>query len=187
MNFMFSITIFHRMFEILQWITIAEGFFYRYTYMVKYIERYGLLYKHLMFPLPHYVFSQLTKYFYFSTRIPLFHSRCFDSFLLHTQRIYASVNYSSQVQIMAFRLAGATPSSVPLLPYCPLDPKEHISMKLNLKCKSFQVRKCTCEWCLRHIGHFSRPQSVNTGCADLIIRMQFYLKHTRTSYQYCSE
>ena len=49
----------------------------------------------------------------------------------------------SLVQIMACRLFGAKPLSEPMLPYCQLNPKEHISVKFYLKFKSFHLRKCT--------------------------------------------
>ena len=40
---------------------------------------------------------------------------------------------SALVQIMACRLDGAKPLSEPMLTYCELDPKEHISMKFYLE------------------------------------------------------
>ena len=51
------------------------------------------------------------------------------------------------IQIMACRLNGrpahgAKPLSEPVLTYCQLDPKEHISMKFYLKFKYFHSRKC---------------------------------------------
>ena len=52
-------------------------------------------------------------------------------------------NITSLVQIMACRLFGAKPLSEPMLPYCQLDPKEHISVKFCLKLRSFHSRKCT--------------------------------------------
>ena len=42
---------------------------------------------------------------------------------------------------MACRLFGAKPSSEPMLPYCQLDPKECISLKFNLKFKSFHEKE----------------------------------------------
>ena len=60
---------------------------------------------------------------------------------------------SALVQIMACLLDGAKSFSKPMLTYCQLDSKEYISMKLYLKLKYFQSRKCV--WiCLRNGGHF---------------------------------
>ena len=44
-------------------------------------------------------------------------------------RIYASVNYSSLVQITACRMAGAKPLPEPVLEYCWLDPWESTSVE----------------------------------------------------------
>ena len=52
-------------------------------------------------------------------------------------------NIPPLLQIMAWHLFGAKPLSEPMLPYCQLDPKEHISVKLYLKFKRFHSRKCT--------------------------------------------
>ena len=60
---------------------------------------------------------------------------------------------SALVQIMACRLDGAKPLSEPMLTYCQLDPKEHISMKFHLKLKYFHSRKCICT-CLWNGGQF---------------------------------
>ena len=49
---------------------------------------------------------------------------------------------SSLVQILACRLIHAKPLSEPMLDYCPLDPKEQISLKLELKFLHFHSRKC---------------------------------------------
>ena len=58
-------------------------------------------------------------------------------------RIYASVQITTLVQIMACRLIGAKPLSEPMLDYCQLDPCEHISVKILSKCNNFHWRKCT--------------------------------------------
>ena len=42
-------------------------------------------------------------------------------------------NIPTLVQLMACRLFGTKPLSQPKLPYCQLDPKEHISVKFYLK------------------------------------------------------
>ena len=55
--------------------------------------------------------------------------------------IYASVRLSALFHIMACRLDGTKPLSEPMLTYCQLDPKEHISMKFYLKFKYFHSTK----------------------------------------------
>ena len=57
------------------------------------------------------------------------------------------------VQIMACRLISTKPLSEPMLIYCQLDPKEHISMKFYLKFKHFQSRKGIWACCLWNGGH----------------------------------
>ena len=54
-------------------------------------------------------------------------------------------NIPTLVQLMACRLDGVKPLSEPMLSYCQLDPKEHISVKFysNLKFKSFHPMKCS--------------------------------------------
>ena len=42
---------------------------------------------------------------------------------------------------MVCRLFGAESLSEPMLPYCQLDPKEHISVKFYLKFKSFLCKE----------------------------------------------
>ena len=64
-------------------------------------------------------------------------------------------NIPTLVQIMAYHLLGATPLSEPMLPYCKLDPKEHISVKFYLKFKSFHSRKCTRICRLWNGSHFA--------------------------------
>ena len=63
-------------------------------------------------------------------------------------------NGSSLVQIMDCRLDGTKPLSEPMLTYCQLEPREHISMKLYLKFKYFHSRKCIWTCRLRDGGHF---------------------------------
>ena len=46
-------------------------------------------------------------------------------------------NIPTLVQIMACRMFGTKPLCEPMLPYCQLDPKEHISMKFYSKFKIF--------------------------------------------------
>ena len=70
-------------------------------------------------------------------------------------------------QIMACRLDGTKPLSEPMLTYCQLDPKEHISMKFYLKFKYFHMRKCiwTCD--LQNGSHFVQGRWVNPNFSGL--------------------
>ena len=52
-------------------------------------------------------------------------------------------NIPSLLLIMAGRLTGAKPMSEPMLSYCQLVPKEHISYKFHVKFKSLHLRRCT--------------------------------------------
>ena len=61
---------------------------------------------------------------------------------------------SALIQIMACRLGGAKPLSKPMLTYCQLKPKEHISVKFYLKFRCFYSRKCVWTCRLRNGGHF---------------------------------
>ena len=71
-------------------------------------------------------------------------------------------NIPTLLQVMACRLFGAKPLSEPMLPYCQLDPMEHISVKYCLRFKRFHSRKCTSKWHLRNGGYFSQPQCDNS-------------------------
>ena len=54
--------------------------------------------------------------------------QCFE--LIETEwHIYASVNYSPFVEIMACRLVGPKPLTEPMMEYCWLCPQEQTSMK----------------------------------------------------------
>ena len=55
---------------------------------------------------------------------------------------------------MACRLSGTEPLSKPMMTYCQLDPKGHISMKYHLKFKSFHSRKCIWKCHLWNGSHF---------------------------------
>ena len=70
------------------------------------------------------------------------------------RRIYPSVKIPSLLQIMACRLADTKPLSEPMLEYCELDPKEHISVRFYFKFKSFLSKKCTWKCRLRNGSHF---------------------------------
>ena len=55
-------------------------------------------------------------------------------------------NRSTLVHIMAWRRPGDKPLFEPILTYCQLESKEHISMKFYLKFKDFHPRKCGRKW-----------------------------------------
>ena len=63
-------------------------------------------------------------------------------------------NGSPLVQMMVCSLHGAKSLSEPMLTYCQLEPKEHISIKLCLKFKYFHARKCALTCHQRNSGHF---------------------------------
>ena len=63
-------------------------------------------------------------------------------------------NITALLQIMACRLFGAKPLFEIVLPFCQLDPKEHISMKFYWTFKSFYSRKCSWKCRLQNGGHF---------------------------------
>ena len=65
-----------------------------------------------------------------------------------------NIHIPTLVQIMACCLLDIKPLFKPMLPYCWLDPKEHISMKSYLKFKSFSSRKCTWKCHLQNGSHF---------------------------------
>ena len=68
---------------------------------------------------------------------------------------------SALVQIMACRLDGAKPLSEPMLMYCQLDPREHISMKFFLQWKYFimmagiwaVIQVCSTSLCMVQCTH----------------------------------
>ena len=67
---------------------------------------------------------------------------------------------SKLVQIMTCRLDGAKPLSEPMLIYCQLDPREHISMKFYLKFIYFHSRKCVWTCRLRNDCHIVQGKTV---------------------------
>ena len=71
-------------------------------------------------------------------------------------------NGSALVQIMACRLDGTKPLSEPMVTYCQLEPKEHISMKFYLKFIYFHSRKCIWTCCLQNGSHFVQGGWVNS-------------------------
>ena len=75
-------------------------------------------------------------------------------------------NIPTIVQIMACRLFGTKPLSEPMLPYCQLDPNEHILVKFYQDFKSFHLRKCTWNSRLRNGVHFF-------SCLD-VLSQQWY-------------
>ena len=64
---------------------------------------------------------------------------------------------------MACCLFGAKPFSESMMPYCQLDPKEHISVKFYSRLKIFHSRKCAWKCRLRNGIHFIWAQCVNTS------------------------
>ena len=56
--------------------------------------------------------------------------------------------------MMACCLVGAKPLSEPVLKYCQLDPKEHISIKFYVKFKSFHWKKDISKCCLQNRSYF---------------------------------
>ena len=64
---------------------------------------------------------------------------------------------------MAWRLFGAKPLSEPMLPYCQLDPKEHILEKFYSKffIQGNALENAICEMA----AMLSQPQFVNVKCA----------------------
>ena len=77
-------------------------------------------------------------------------------------------NGSALVQIMACRLDSTKPLSKPVLTYCQLEPKEHISMKFYLKFKYFHSIKYVWTYRLRNGSHFSMGDELVSGKAKVI-------------------
>ena len=72
-------------------------------------------------------------------------------------------------QIMACRLLAGNPLSEPMIVYCQLDQKEHISMKFYLKFKSFRSRKCIWKCC---------PQKWRQSCLGLNVLNAWWRRGT---------
>ena len=85
------------------------------------------------------------------------------------------VTRPSLVQIMACHLFDAKPLSEPMLAYHQLGPKEHISMKFNLKIKGFHSRICIWKYCLQNDVHLSYvcPLVVKVLVSQWTIQMEF--------------
>ena len=82
----------------------------------------------------------------------------------HNRVTHICVSNLSMLQIMACHLYNTEPLSEPMLPYCQLDPKEHILVKFHLKFNSFHSRKCIWKCCLWNGGHFvSAPMCNPSG------------------------
>ena len=82
---------------------------------------------------------------------------CLFKYLTHSPPSAAYMRQwtgSALVQVMACRLLGPKPLSEPMLTYCQLDPKEHISIIFYLKFKYFHLWKCIWSCCLWHCSHF---------------------------------
>ena len=91
-------------------------------------------------------------------------------------RMCASLNIPTLVPIMACRQFGAKSLSNPMLQYCQLDHKEHISVKFHLKFRSFHSRKCT--WKCR-LGNGDQFESD----VNVFIRDSFYQSILQGSQQ----
>ena len=76
--------------------------------------------------------------------------------------MYASVNKSSLVQIMACRLAGPKPLSVPMLGKCCVDPQEQTSMNLNRNSYIFIQENAFENVVWEMVAILSRPQCVKS-------------------------
>ena len=103
------------------------------------------------------------------------------------------------VQIMACRLYSVKPLSKPMLPYCQLDPEEHISVKFYLKFKTFHSWKCIWEYRLLNGRHFVQGEmslsfkgrqwfcTMFSGLADKIITfyqvLQNLMAHQGSKYK----
>ena len=66
----------------------------------------------------------------------------------------------SLVRITACRLFGANPLSEQMMVYCQLDPEEYISMKFDLKFKSFNQWNAFEDVSVKMAAISSRPQCV---------------------------
>ena len=71
-------------------------------------------------------------------------------------------NIPTLVQIMACRLFGAKPLSEPMLPYCQLDPREHISLKFVWNSKVFIKGNAVQNVVYETAAILSRPQCVKS-------------------------
>ena len=82
---------------------------------------------------------------------------------------------SGLVQIMACRLDGTKPLPEPMLTYCQLEPKEHISVKFYLKFKYLYSRNAFEHVC-KMAAILSRGRSVNVGTAlESLIFVSYFL------------
>ena len=86
---------------------------------------------------------------------------------------------STLIQIIACCLDGTKPLPEPMLIYCQLDRKEHISMKLYLKCKYFHSRKCNSKCHQQNGCHFVSPSrySHRPHALEVLLWSGHYLGH----------
>ena len=87
--------------------------------------------------------------------------KSYDAYMYH-------YNIPTLLQIMACRLFSAKPLSEPMLPYCQLDFREHISMKFHFRFKTFHSGKYTWKCCLpkwQPFGAVGNELTVMTYCS----------------------
>ena len=84
----------------------------------------------------------------------------------------------NNVLLMQHICVGANPISAPMLTYCQLEPKEHISMKLYLKSKYFHSRKCV--WtCLPQWRPFVQGETSLTLCLPVCYSVIQFLSQSQ--------
>ena len=89
---------------------------------------------------------------------------------------------SAFVQIVACPLDGAKQLSEPMLIYCPLDPKEHISVKFYLK---FKFSHCLNMTYAKWKPFYPRWRWVNSNGVDLVLQIFSTIILIRIKNQSC--
>ena len=88
-------------------------------------------------------------------------------------------------QIMACRLFGAKPLSEPMLDYCQLDPKEHTSVKFQLKFEVFPFKNAFGNAVCQNAGHFVQERLVNSyDLIEMRVEMTKRLENHFKSFLY---
>ena len=87
---------------------------------------------------------------------------------------------------MAYHLFGNNPLSEPMMVYCQIDLKEHISMKFYLKFKSFHSRKCIWKCCLPKCSPLLNTKDTRITPVLNPSITQFYPNDIDGIVQYCS-
>ena len=88
---------------------------------------------------------------------------------------------------MACPLSGARPLSEPMMTYCQLNPREHISMKYCLKFKCFHSRKCIWKCRLENSSHFVSTSMCLVGCPLSTLLPCVLTSHGTTSSWWMSD